>query len=53
VKEILKIPAVAERMKELGAEPRGSSPEEFEAFYKAEYKKMGEVISSAGIKMEQ
>jgi tripartite-type tricarboxylate transporter receptor subunit TctC len=53
VKEILKIPAVAERMKELGAEPRGTSPEEFEAFYKAEYKRMGDIITSAGIKTDQ
>jgi tripartite-type tricarboxylate transporter receptor subunit TctC len=53
IREILKLPAVAERLKDLGAEAKGSTPEEFDAFYKAEYKKMGQIISTAGIKVDE
>ncbi len=40
------------RLVDLGAEPLGSTPEEFSAFVKAEYAKWGRVVKEAGIKAE-
>lgn len=40
------------RLMDLGAEPLGSTPEEFTAFVKSEYAKWGVVVKEAGIKAE-
>ncbi len=47
---ILQQPDVRERLAAQGAEPVGSSPEQFEAFVKAEIAKWGKVIRDANIK---
>lgn len=46
----LKIPAVKERLAKEGAEPVGSTPEEYEAFVRSEIAKWMKVVKEAGIK---
>ena len=46
----LKDPAVAEKIRTLGAEPAPTSPEEFGRFIQSESTKWGKLISEAGIK---
>ena len=48
----LSIPDVAQRMSSQGAEPRSSTPEELTQFMLDDYKRLGAVIKSAGIKGE-
>ena len=50
--EAVKLPAVVERLKSLGATPIGSTPEEFADFIQAEHDKWGPIIKAAGIKAE-
>ena len=50
--EAVKLPAVVERLKSLGATPIGSTPEEFADFIQAEHDKWGPIIRAAGIKAE-
>ena len=50
--EVAKLPAVKERLLQLGASPIGSTPEEFAALIRAEYEKWGPIIKAAGIKPE-
>ncbi len=45
-------PDVRKRMMDLGADPLGSTPEEFGAYVKSEYAKWGKAVSEAGIKAE-
>ena len=52
VNRILAAPDVRERMKTLGADPIGKSPEFFAAFVKDEIAKWGKVVKEAGIKVE-
>jgi tripartite-type tricarboxylate transporter receptor subunit TctC len=52
VARIVKLPDVAERFRLDGAEPVGSTPQEFAAFLKAETQKWTKVIKAAGIKPE-
>src|SRR6202043_498969 len=42
--------SVKQRLGKLGASPIGSSPEEFDAKIRADYKKWGPIIAAAGIK---
>src|SRR5712675_503932 len=44
--------AVKERLAKLGAAPIGSSPEQFDARIRADYKKWGPIIEAAGMKAE-
>jgi tripartite-type tricarboxylate transporter receptor subunit TctC len=44
--------AVKERLTKLGASPIGSSPQEFDAKIRADYKKWGPIIEAAGMKAE-
>ena len=44
--------AVKERLGKLGAQPIGSTPEQFEARIKEDYEKWGPIIKAAGIKAE-
>ena len=48
----LQEPKIRERIVADGGEPVGSTPEEFGAVLRADYKKWGEVIRKAGIKIE-
>jgi tripartite-type tricarboxylate transporter receptor subunit TctC len=49
IAEVLKEPAVRERLNGLGYEITGSTPQEFEAYVKAENAKWSEVIKSQGL----
>jgi tripartite-type tricarboxylate transporter receptor subunit TctC len=53
VARIVKLPDVAERFQLDGAEPVGSTPQEFAAFLRSETQKWTKVIKDAGIKPEQ
>ena len=44
---------VQDKLKELGVEGRGFTPEEFDTYLKAEYKRWGGVIRKAGITMNK
>jgi tripartite-type tricarboxylate transporter receptor subunit TctC len=50
VANIVKSPEIAQRFQLDGAEPVGSTPQEFAAFLKAEMQKWSQVIREAGIK---
>jgi tripartite-type tricarboxylate transporter receptor subunit TctC len=50
--EAVRVPAVVERLKSLGATPIGSTPDEFADFMRAEHEKWGPIIKAAGIKAE-
>jgi tripartite-type tricarboxylate transporter receptor subunit TctC len=47
--KILKIPDIQERLSSQGAEPVGSSPEQFDAFLRSEVTKWGKVIREAKV----
>jgi tripartite-type tricarboxylate transporter receptor subunit TctC len=53
VARIVRLPDVAERFQLDGAEPVGSTPNEFAAFLRAEMQKWSKVVQDAGIKPEQ
>ena len=44
--------AIKERLTKLGASPIGSSPQQFDAKIRADYRKWGPIIEAAGIKAE-
>jgi tripartite-type tricarboxylate transporter receptor subunit TctC len=48
----VKSPDVQERLKGLGADPVGNTPEEYTAFMRNEIAKWAKVIKAAGIKGE-
>src|SRR5262245_51431492 len=48
----MKQPDIRERFAKLGTEPVGNTPEEFDAFIKAEIAKWGKVVKEAGIKAD-
>lgn len=52
IREILKMPAVAAKFKDLGTETRGSTPQEFKVFLESEYQRWGKTIKGAGITVE-
>lgn len=47
---VMKQPAVSNRIKELGYEPVGSTPEEFDKFWHAELDKFGPLVKQMGVK---
>ncbi len=49
---MLRMPEVKSRLAELGTEPVGNKPEEFDAFIRAEVEKWAKVVSAAHIKAE-
>jgi len=49
---ILRMPTIAERVANLGAEPVGSTPAEYADFLKAEMARWGKVVRAAGIKSD-
>jgi tripartite-type tricarboxylate transporter receptor subunit TctC len=52
VGKVLRLPEVRERLAALGAQPVGSTPEEFGAFFRAEMARWGRVIREKGIRSE-
>lgn len=50
IRKAVAAPDVRQRLVDLGAEPLGSSPEDFSAFVNAEYAKWGKLINEAGIR---
>ncbi len=49
----LRSPEANKALTEQGAEPGGNTPAEFGAFYRAEIRKWGAVITNAGIRLDQ
>ena len=52
VGKVLRLPEVRERLAALGAEPVGSTPQEFGAFVRAEHARWSKVIREKGIRSE-
>ena len=52
VREALKLPAVAARLRDLGVEVKGSTPAELAQYMKADYQRWGEYIRAAGVTPE-
>lgn len=50
--KVLQMPEVRTRLADLGMEPAGNSPEEFDEFIRAEIPKWSKVVKSAGIKAD-
>ncbi len=49
---VVQLPAVRDKLLQLGATPIGSSPEAFAKFIRDEYDKWGPIIKAAGIKVQ-
>jgi tripartite-type tricarboxylate transporter receptor subunit TctC len=52
VARIVELPDVKERLRAVGADPAPTSPEEFDAYIKAEVAKFQKIVKDAGIKPE-
>ena len=52
IQKSVKTPEVTETMLKAGAEPVGSTPAQFDAFYKAEVAKWAKVVKSANVQVE-
>ena len=52
VQRIMRQPEVQERLRSLGAEPVGSTPEEFAQHISAQQEKWAKVVEKAGISVE-
>ncbi len=52
VRKILQMPDVLERLKAQGADPIGSTPEEFRDYIKSELVKWEKVVKAAGVRIE-
>jgi tripartite-type tricarboxylate transporter receptor subunit TctC len=50
--KVLQMPDVRSKLGELGMEPAGTSPEEFDSFIRAEIPKWAKVVESGGIKAD-
>lgn len=49
---IVQLPDVKERLVSQGAEPVGSTPEQFKAFIQSETAKFGKIVQQAGVKLD-
>ena len=52
IAKIIKIPEIRDRFLALGAEPVGSTPEQFAAFYRNEVAKWGKVVKESGAQID-
>lgn len=52
LQRVLQLPDVQARLKALGGEPGGMTPEQFAAFNQREFESFGQLIRRAGIKMD-
>jgi tripartite-type tricarboxylate transporter receptor subunit TctC len=52
VARIVQLPDVVERIQNLGADPKSSTPEDFDKFIRQQIERLGKVIKAAGIKAE-
>jgi len=52
VAKVVAMPDVQERIAAVAAEPRASTPEEFAAFVREQYAKMGKLVKDANVKAE-
>ena len=52
ISKIVKIPEIRDRFLALGAEPVGSTPEQFAAFYRAEVVKWAKVVKDSGAQID-
>jgi tripartite-type tricarboxylate transporter receptor subunit TctC len=52
LKRVLGLPDIQERLRQLGSEPVGNTPEEFAKFVRAEHAKYARAIRDAGVKVE-
>jgi tripartite-type tricarboxylate transporter receptor subunit TctC len=52
INRILKLPEVSERLSSLGAEPTGSTPDEFATHIRIEIAKWGKVVRDSGARIE-
>jgi tripartite-type tricarboxylate transporter receptor subunit TctC len=52
IQKSVKTPEVTQAMLKGGAEPVGSTPAQFDAFYKAEVEKWAKVVKSANVQVE-
>jgi tripartite-type tricarboxylate transporter receptor subunit TctC len=52
IAEIMRMPEVADRFKQMGTTPVGSTPEELRAFMASDIKKFDDIVKAANIKAE-
>src|SRR5262249_61304062 len=52
VKRIWQLPEVVTKLKDLGAEPAPSTPDEFTAYTREQRVKWGEVVKASGVKID-
>jgi tripartite-type tricarboxylate transporter receptor subunit TctC len=52
ISRIVKVPEIRDRFQALGAEPVGSTPEQFAAFYRNEVLKWGRVVKESGAQID-
>jgi tripartite-type tricarboxylate transporter receptor subunit TctC len=52
INKALQSPALVERMEQMGMEPYGSTPEQFDAFIRAEIVKWAKVVKASGAKAD-
>ncbi|MEY3672243.1 MAG: hypothetical protein RI904_1900, partial [Pseudomonadota bacterium] len=52
IQAAVRTPTVTEVLLKSGAEPVGSTPAEFDAFYKAEVAKWAQVVKNANVKID-
>ncbi len=52
IREVLKLPAVGDRLRQLGVDPSGLSGEAFNAVFKRDFERWGEIIRKNGLRAD-